>query len=87
MKNIDLSLMDFVKIIVFAAMTALGYQANNNVGDMAKSADEMQQEVKLMKAEMMQFNGTMVRIVTTQTNMIKSIDDHETRIRIIEKQD
>lgn len=85
MKQINLNIMDFVKIIVFAIMTAIGYQANTNVGNISDSADQMQQEMKALKAEMKQVNGTLIEIVTTQTNMIKTIDDHENRIRVIEK--
>lgn len=85
MKSINLSIMDFVKVIVGASMMAIGYQANTNVGDVANAMEAMKQEVKETKQEIMKLNTTMVRVVTTQERLIQTDNDHEVRIRDLER--
>jgi len=84
-KFINLNVSDFVKIILGVAFAGFGYNANEHVSNVAMSMSQVTEEISKTKKEIMNLNETMIRVVTTQEHVIQRVEDHESRLRDVEK--
>ena len=66
------------KVVAYIVFTALMYMAQQNVASMSQTLKSMQEDLS-------DLNKTMAVVVVNQSSLKKTTDDHEQRIRFIEK--